>query len=187
MAEQFEKLQEKHIEFIRNQHLFFVGTAGAEGAVNVSPKGMDTLRVLDANRLVWLNLTGSGNETAAHVFENNRMTIMFCSFDRQPLILRLYGNAKIIHPRDKQVWDEHSALFNEQPGARQFFEMQIDMVQTSCGYAVPFYELKGERDTLVKWAKNRGEDGIKNYWEEKNQASLDGKPTHILDALSSRE
>ena len=100
MSERFEKLTDKHIEFIKDQHLYFVGTAGAEGFVNVSPKGMDSFRVIDHSKVAWLNLTGSGNETAAHVLENGRMTVMFCSFDKQPLIMRLYGQAKAVHPRD---------------------------------------------------------------------------------------
>ncbi len=180
MAERFEQLSDELIEFIDNQHLFFVGTAGAEGMINVSPKGMDTLRVLGPNELVWLNLTGSGNETAAHVAENQRMTMMFCSFDRQPMTLRLYGTADIVHARDEEKWDKYLGMFDHQPGTRQFFELHIDMVQTSCGYAVPFYEMKGDRPTLRKWAENKGEEGIAEYWEEKNQVSLDGKPTYIV-------
>ena len=118
MAEQFSALQDKHVEFIREQHIFFVGTAGAEGRVNVSPKGMDSFRVMDANRVAWLNMTGRGNESAAHVMENGRLTIMFCSFDRQPLIMRLYGSSRAVHPRDDQ-WQELIELFPPDPGARQ--------------------------------------------------------------------
>ncbi|MDH3994738.1 MAG: pyridoxamine 5'-phosphate oxidase family protein, partial [Gammaproteobacteria bacterium] len=147
MAEKFEQLNDKHIEFIGAQHLYFVGTAGAEGFVNVSPKGMDSFRVIDSKRVAWLNLTGSGNETAAHVLENGRMTIMFCSFDKQPLIMRLYGQALAVHPRDAR-WQELATLFPGYSGARQIFELELELVQTSCGYAVPYYELKGERPTL---------------------------------------
>ncbi len=179
MADQFDALSNDHIEFIEQQLLFFVGTAAEHGSINVSPKGMDTLRVVDANRLVWLNLTGSGNETAAHVLQNDRMTIMFASFSKQPLILRLYGHATVVHPRDSQ-WSNHLELFDHQPGARQFFEMQIDMVQTSCGFAVPLYDLVSERPTLTKWAKTRGDEGISDYWAERNRLSLDGTPTGIL-------
>lgn len=178
MAEKFAELTEKHIQFIENQHIYFVGTAGAEGMVNVSPKGMDSFRVLSPTRVAWLNLTGSGNETAAHVLENRRMTIMFCSFDKQPLIMRLYGSARAIHPRDSE-WSKFSTYFPDHPGARQIFDVEVSLVQTSCGYAVPFYELKGERPTLTKWAENKGQDGIENYWSEKNATSLDGKVTGI--------
>ena len=179
MGEMLKKIDKKHIAFIEKQHLFFIGTAGAEGTVNVSPKGMDTFRVVGPNAVVWLNHTGSGNETSAHVQENGRMTVMFCSFDKKPLILRLYGNAKVVHPRDNE-WEEMIKLFDEFAGVRQFFKMNVDLVQTSCGYAVPFYKYKGERDSLLKWANNRGPDGIKDYWKEANQVSLDGKPTNIL-------
>lgn len=179
MSEQFEKLNDKHMSFIGEQHLFFVGTAGAEGCVNVSPKGMDSLRTLDPGTVAWLNLTGSGNETAAHVLENSRMTVMFCSFTKQPLILRLYGQASTHHPRDAR-WDELIELFPNYSGARQIFTLDIDMVQTSCGYAVPYYEHKGERPTLTKWADNHGPDGINDYWKDKNTRSLDDKETGIF-------
>jgi len=179
MAERFKVLRERHIEFIKQQHIFFVGTAGEEGRVNVSPKGMDTLRVINERKVVWLNLTGSGNETSAHVQENGRMTLMFCSFAKQPLILRLYGKADVIHPRDG-MWKELSSLFDEYVGARQFFQLNLDLVQTSCGHAVPFFKYQGDRELLIKSANKQGRDGIEEYWKEKNQISLDGKPTYIL-------
>ncbi len=179
MAVKFDNLNQKHIDFINEQHMFFVGSAGCEGFVNVSPKGMDTFKVLDKNRVVWLNHTGSGNETSAHVMENGRMTIMWCSFDKKPLILKLFGSAKVIHPRDSE-WDEMCGYFDRFVGTRQFFELNISLVLTSCGYGVPYYEYKGERDTLIKWADNKGAEGIKKYWEDENQVSLDGKETHIL-------
>lgn len=179
MSEKFEFLTDQHIKFIGNQHIFFVGTAASEGLVNVSPKGMDNFRVLNNSTVAWLNLTGSGNETAAHILENNRMTIMFCSFDKQPLILRLYGRAKVTHPRDSN-WSRLENLFPKYTGARQIFEVKIELVQTSCGYAVPFYELAGERPTLNKWADNRGREGIEEYWQEKNTKSLDGNNTGIF-------
>ncbi|MBT7953449.1 MAG: pyridoxamine 5'-phosphate oxidase family protein [Gammaproteobacteria bacterium] len=180
MGDRFEKLSEKHIDFISRQHMFFVGTAGTEGFVNVSPKGMDTFRVINDTNVAWLNLTGSGNETAAHVLESDRMTIMFCSFDKHPIILRLYGNASVTHPRD-QKWDELIRLFPEYPGARQIFELNLELVLASCGYAVPYYELKGERPTLGKWADSKGRDGIEEYWQERNTESLNKKPTGIED------
>ena len=180
MAEFFDQLDDKLIDFIEQQHIYFVGTAGAEGHVNVSPKGMDSLRVLDNSTVAWLNLTGSGNETAAHVLENGRMTIMFCSFDKQPLIMRLYGKARAVHPRDTE-WGELSAQFPDIAGARQIFVQDVEMVQTSCGYAVPFYEMTGERPTLKKWADNRGREAVEDYWKEKNTVSLDGKDTGIFE------
>ncbi|WP_328190154.1 pyridoxamine 5'-phosphate oxidase family protein [Marinobacter sp. OP 3.4] len=178
MAKQFEELLPEHTDFINAQHLFFVGSAGAEGFVNVSPKGMDSLRILGPDRLIWLNLTGSGNETAAHVLENGRMTIMFCSFDKQPLILRVYGRTDVIHPRDDS-WDELVDQFPDYLGARQIFDLDIELVQTSCGFGVPYYDFQGERDTLTNWASKKGEEGLQAYWTEKNQLSLDGKATGI--------
>ena len=179
MSERFPALEEQHIRFIGEQHLFFVGTAGSEGYVNVSPKGMDTFRVISPSEIAWLNLTGSGNESAAHVSENGRMTVMFCSFGKQPLIMRLYGQAEVVHPRDDS-WARLLALFPEQPGARQIFRLPLDLVQTSCGYAVPRYDLRDDRPALTKWAESKGRDGIEQYWHEKNLLTLDGKPTGIL-------
>jgi len=179
MADRYKALTDQHIEFIQNQHLFFVGTAAADGFVNVSPKGMDSLRVIDNRHVVWLNLTGSGNETAAHVLENNRMTVMFCSFDKQPLILRLYGQADVLHARDSG-WSELAALFPDYVGTRQFFSLKLDLVQGSCGYAVPRFELKSERPTLSKWADKKGRDGVRDYWKEKNTLSLNKKDTGIF-------
>jgi hypothetical protein len=181
MSEKFSELSPALIDFIVEQHIYFVGTAGAEGHVNVSPKGMDSLRILGPTAAIWLNMTGSGNETAAHVLENKRMTIMFCSFDRQPLILRLYGQAEVIHPRDAD-WDKLIARFPEYHGARQIFRLAIDLVQTSCGYAVPHCDYQGERVTLEKWAEKRGREGVQAYWAEKNTVSLDGQNTGILPA-----
>lgn len=180
MADRFPELLDQHIEFIANQHLFFVGTAAGEGTVNVSPKGMDSFRVIDKSRVAWLNLTGSGNETAAHVLDNSRMTVMFCSFDKQPLILRLYGHARVSHPRDDD-WAELSALFPSFVGSRQIFDLEVELVQGSCGYAVPFYELQGERPTLTNWADKRGRDGVEDYWRDRNTRSLDDMDTGILE------
>ncbi len=180
MGDRFGALEAKHVAFIDAQRVFFVGTAGAEGRVNVSPKGMDSLRVIDPNRIVWLNLTGSGNETAAHVLENDRMTIMWCAFEGKPLILRAYGVARVVHPRDEK-WETYTELFGEVPGARQYFELDVDLVQTSCGFGVPLYDYVEERETLTKWAVTKGPDGVAAYWEAKNQASLDDKPTGIFE------
>jgi len=175
----YTELDGKLQEFITNQKIFFVGTAGQESRVNVSPKGMDSLRVLNGNQLIWLNLTGSGNETAAHVLEQPRMTLMFCAFEGNPLILRVYGKAKAVHPRDEE-WAEWIARFPKYPGARQIFLLDIDSAQTSCGFAVPNYQHQEDRGDLVSWAEKMGEDGVKNYWKEKNQVSIDGKPTEIF-------
>ena len=180
MGKKLDQLTPELQSFIGEQKIFFVATAGSEGLVNLSPKGMDSFRILAPARVVWLNVTGSGNETAAHLLENNRITIMFCAFEGKPLILRLYGKGKIYHHHDAE-WDEFIALFPEMAGARQIFDIQVDMVQTSCGMAVPFMNYKHEREDLTKWAKKKGEDGIKKYWKEKNTVSLDGLQTGIFD------
>jgi hypothetical protein len=179
MSKRYPELSDQLITFIQEQALFFVGTADREGRVNVSPKGMDSLRVLSPRKVAWLNLTGSGNESAAHVSAQPRMTLMFCSFGPQPLILRLYGQAQVTHPRDPG-WPQLSALFPTFSGARQVFELELDLVQTSCGFAVPYYDFKGERPTLRNWADKRGAEGIRQYWTDRNQISLDGKATGIL-------
>jgi len=180
MAKQYSVIPDKLKQFIEEQKLFFVGTATADGRVNVSPKGMDSLRVLNANRVLWLSVTGSGNETSAHVQENPRMTIMFTALEGKPMILRLYGNARVIHKNDPE-WNENITLFGSLPGARQIFDLAVDLVQTSCGMGVPLYEYAGEREQLNEWANKKGEAGIKEYWNEKNQESIDGKPTHIIE------
>lgn len=179
MGQRYSRMSEKHIAFVQAQKLFFVGTAAAGGRVNVSPKGMDTLRVLSPERVAWLNVTGSGNETAAHVRLDPRMTLMFCAFEGAPLILRLYGSARAIHPADPE-WNEMFALFPPLAGARQIFEMQVDLVQTSCGMAVPFFEYEGERPSLIDWAEKQGDDGLKRYWNQKNRRSIDGFETGIV-------
>ncbi len=178
MGKILTKLSTPLKNFIQEQQMFFVATAPADGKVNLSPKGMDTFRIIGDNKIIWLNLTGSGNETAAHVLENKRMTIMFCSFMGNPLILRLYGTAKFYQPEDPE-WDTLAESFPDYGGRRQIFEMDIESVQTSCGYAVPLFEYKEQRTRLEKWADDKGESGIRDYWEEKNKVSLDGKSTGI--------
>lgn len=180
MGQQFTALNDKHTAFIEKQKIFFVGTATAESKINISPKGMDSFNVIDANTVAWLNVTGSGNETAAHVQTHPRMTIMFCAYEGPPMILRLYGQAKAIHRNDAQ-WETLYLTFKPLPGARQIFVLTIDMVQTSCGMSVPFYEYQGEREQLNQWAEKKSQGGINEYWEKKNQTSLDGIETHIVD------
>jgi len=180
MAKQFDVLTGDHRRFIEAQHLFFVATAAEDGRVNVSPKGMDSLRVAGANRIYWRNLTGSGNETVGHLRHVNRMTLMWCSFDRRPLILRAYGTARALHPQDAE-FAPLNAAFAPSPGARQIFDVTIDLVQTSCGFAIPFFDYKGERDVLAKWAEDKGPDKIATYWATRNTHTIDGLPTGITD------
>ena len=176
-----QKLNGTFRKFIEAQPMFFVATAAPDGRVNLSPKGLDALRILDDQRIVWLNLSGSGNETAAHLRESPRMTLMFMAMSGDPLILRVYGTARALHPRDAE-WAEHCARFPEMAGARNIFEMTIDTVQTSCGTGVPFFDYKGQRgeDDLVPFFEDMGPDGVEAYWQRKNTTSIDGKPTGVL-------
>ncbi|HHG83402.1 MAG TPA: pyridoxamine 5'-phosphate oxidase family protein [Bacteroidetes bacterium] len=179
MAKQLPRLTPELETFIANQKVFFVGTAMREGRVNISPKGMDSFRILSPNRIVWLNLTGSGNETATHLMESDRMTIMFCAFEGKPLILRLYGTTRVYHERDAE-FHEHLKRFPALAGSRQIMDMEVDLVQTSCGFAVPFMDFKEERSTLITVTEKLGDGGVENYWKEKNTISLDGHPTNIF-------
>jgi hypothetical protein len=169
--------------FIIAQPMFFVGTAplSPAGHINVSPKGLATFRVISPTRVAYLDLTGSGNETAAHVLENGRITFMFCAFEASPKILRLYGTAKSVTPGGLQ-WDELAALFPTFPGVRQIFDATIERVQTSCGFGVPVMQMVGQRDTLPQWAQKKGPEGIKEYQQNKNRISIDGLRTDPADS-----
>lgn len=180
MSKFYDKITPRLQKFIAAQKIFFVATAPNSGRINLSPKGMDSFRVIEENRVLWLNVTGSGNETAAHLLENERITIMFCSFEKAPNILRLYGKGKEIKEGDAS-WNELISLFPETPGTRQIFDIIIHSAQTSCGMSIPYFEFKGERNDLNDWATKQGKEGIKNYWTHKNQESIDGLPTKILE------
>lgn len=178
MAKFYEELNQTLCDFIAEQKIFFTATAPQEGRVNLSPKGMDTFCYLGPKRVAYLDLTGSGNETAAHLNQNGRMTMMFCSFSKNPLILRLYGQGRVIN-QDSPEWPELYTRFDPLPGVRQIILLEIDSVQTSCGYGVPLYEFQGERDTLRRFAESKGEAGLEAYRREKNQVSIDGLPTGL--------
>lgn len=178
MGKRYSELQPDQTAFIADQHLFFVATAPVQGRVNLSPKGMDALRVLSPTRILWLNLTGSGNETAAHVQHDPRMTLMWCGFAVRPLILRAYGTARVIH-RDHPDWPALASHLPAQPGARQIFDMTIDLVQSSCGFAVPFMDFVKDRPVLHDWAADKGDDGLRDYWATRNTTTIDGIPTGI--------
>jgi hypothetical protein len=178
MAKQFDAIDDQVRAFIEKQHIFFTGSAAPTGRVNVSPKGMDALRVLGPNRVAYLDLTGSGNETSAHLAASpeHRLTIMFCAFEGAPLILRLYGHGTV-HRLGTKEYEALLPHFTEIMGARQIVELEIEMVQTSCGYAVPFMDYREDRPNLVRWAENKGEDGLEAYRREKNMQSIDGFAT----------
>ncbi|MET0027282.1 MAG: pyridoxamine 5'-phosphate oxidase family protein [Candidatus Thiodiazotropha sp.] len=176
MGKQYHEISDRHRDFILRQPMFFVATATRDSRINLSPKGLDSLRILDAKRVVWLNLTGSGNETAAHLAEDGRMTMMFCAFEGDPKILRLYGSATS-HQQGSVEWDEHIGHFAPLPGARQIILMNVDLVQSSCGFGVPLFEYLGQRDALPAWSEKKGEAGIRDYWNTRNRRSIDGKDT----------
>lgn len=179
MAKFYDRLNDELKTFISEQKIFFTATAPLSGRINLSPKGIDTFCCIDRNTVAYLDLTGSGNETAAHLNENGRITIMFCSFNDQPLILRLYGRGEVISSQSDRFEQLHS-LFTQIPGERQIILLNIESVQTSCGFGVPIYEFKEDRETLINWAANKGELGIKQYQRKNNLESIDGLPTKLL-------
>jgi Pyridoxamine 5'-phosphate oxidase len=176
MGRVLEAITDELAEFIAAQRVFFVATAPTDGGhVNVSPKGLDTFAVLDPNTVAYLDLTGSGVETVAHLRENGRITIMFCAFDGKPNILRLYGRGEVL-PIGEPSADALLPRFGEYPGARSVICVQVDRVSTSCGYGVPLLSYEGERDQLLQFAERRGPDGLVEYRDEKNAVSIDGLP-----------
>lgn len=180
MSEFYTTITDKLQDFIREQKMFFVATApGDGGRVNVSPKGLDSFRIFDSTSVGYLDLTGSGNETASHVTNNGRITFMFCSFDKQPMILRLYGAGQVLTRSDSK-WNERLTQFSSNPGARQIILATIDSVQTSCGFAVPFYSFDGERPTLDNYSSKMGGEKLAQYWSKKNSESIDGLPAPDL-------
>lgn len=179
MAKFFSELTSSHREFILAQKIYFVASAPSDGRVNLSPKGMDTFRVLSSTRIGYLDATGSGNETAAHLNQNGRMTLMFCAVEGAPLILRLYGRGRSVQPSHAE-WTQLRPLFGPPlSGERQLIVGEIESVQTSCGYAVPFFDYVGERDQLIAWADRKGTDGVAAYRAKNNQTSIDGLPTGL--------
>lgn len=163
--------------FIEAQHVFFVATAplAADGHVNVSPKGLDTFRVLGEHEVAYLDLTGSGSETVAHLRENGRVTVMFCAFQGPPNIVRLHGTGRYV-ALDDDAFDSYRRLFPDHPGARGVVVVDVHRVSDSCGYAVPLMSHDEDRDLLTRWADNRGDDGLASYRETKNATSIDGLP-----------
>lgn len=198
MARFYPALDTRQRAFIAAQKLFFTASGTADSRLNLSPKGMDSLVVIDEKCVAYLDLTGSGNETAAHLKHDGRLTLMWCSFDADPLILRVYGRGRAVRRQDAE-WGalrqyfavlphKGTPTFNGQmpvkdrmPGERQIIVLAIESVQTSCGYAVPTYTYTGERETLARWAEKKGAVGLLEYWREKNQRSIDGLATGLLE------
>jgi hypothetical protein len=177
VAERFNALSDELAHWWRAQPMFFVATApsGDGGHVNLSPKGYDTLRVLGPNRVAYLDLTGSGVETIAHLRENGRITLMACAFNGNPRISRLHGRGTV-YLTGTEGFDALAPQFPELPGRRSIIDVAVERVSTSCGYAVPLMDLVGDRDRLIEWADKKGEQGIVDYWASKNATSLDGLP-----------
>ena len=172
-------------QFISAQKVFFVATAPTEGRINLSPKGMDTFRVISPKRVIYLDITGSGNETAAHLVDNGRITIMFCSFDKTAQIARLYGHGRPIHQHDAK-WSEYLAIFPPEPGIRQIMEIDVESAMTSCGYGVPWMENLQERDTLRKYWERRDQQALSDYQHKENERSIDGLPTGLFSKAGER-
>lgn len=183
MAQQFGSLKPQHRDFIERQRMFFTASAARDGRVNVSPRSTDLFRIVDDNAVLYLDRTGSGNETAAHLRATGRLTIMFCAVDGPPLIMRLYGTGRVI----KRTSSEYATILAErfdaaEPlGARQMIRLDFDLVQTSCGFGVPLFEYVSERPQMDSWARAKGVDGIDAYWHDKNQVSIDGLPTGLFE------
>ena len=177
-----DQIDEGMAEWIARQPLFFVASAplSADGHINLSPRGLDSFRVLGPRRVGWLDLTGSGNETAAHLAENGRITVMFCAFEGDPRILRLFGRGRSVFPGSGE-WESLREELPELPGARQIVTVEVERIQTSCGYGVPLMEPKGERSRLLEWAEKKGGDGLVEYREKNNRVSIDGLPAPIAD------
>ncbi len=179
MAKFLEALDDRLSAFIRDQKMFFTATAPVDGRVNLSPKGLDSFRIISPSRVGYLDATGSGNETAAHLLQNGRITFMFCAFDGPPLILRLYAKGRSVQPGSAE-WSAVRPLFGApMPGERQLIIADIENVQTSCGFGVPLFTFKEQRDQLPAWAERKGEEGVIAYRMEKNRVSIDGLPTGL--------
>lgn len=185
MPKFFDKINERHKEFIDQQKMYFVGSAplSSKGRVNLSPKGLDSFRVINDHEVGYMDLIGSGNETSAHLLENGRITFMFCSYDKVPLILRLYGTGSTVLPGSKD-WEHYARHFKIIPSTRQLIIGKIKMVQTSCGYGVPMYEYQSNRTTHFDWADKKGPEGLELYKQEKNTQSIDGLITKLGEQLT---
>ena len=181
MGKQFPQIEEQHRTFIESQKIFFVASAAPKGRINLSPKGMATFRVLGAKDAAYLDCTGSGSETRAHLLASpdKRLTVMFCAFVGAPSVLRLYGRGRSL----MRGTPEYRAMihhFEEMPGARQIVHLEVEMVQVSCGMGVPLFEYKEDRQSLVRYWINQGADNLRKYWDLKNVRSIDGLPTDFV-------
>jgi hypothetical protein len=180
VGQRFPTISDRHRAFIEAQRIFFVASAAPGGRVNVSPKGMATFRVLGPNEAAYLDSTGSGSETRAHLVGpgDGRLTVMFCAFEGPPLVLRLYGRGQSLM-RGTPGYEALLPCFDEIPGARQIVRLQVDLVQASCGMGVPLFGYKDDRRDLVRHWVRQGADNLRKYWGAKNAKSIDGLPTRF--------
>lgn len=177
MSKVYDGIDDSLEQFIARQHMFFVATAPLDrnGHLNLSPKGLDSFRVIDRRTVAYLDLTGSGVETVAHLRENGRIVILFCAFEGPPKILRLYGLGEVLEPGDSR-FEEVRGLFKEIVGMRSIIVVSLDRIADSCGYAIPLYQYEGERDQLIKWGQRQGPEGLVRYRAGHNALSIDGLP-----------
>jgi hypothetical protein len=177
MGKEYQAIDERLTELIESQHLFFVATAALsrEGSVNLSPKGLDSFAILDPHTVAYLDLVGSGAETVAHLRENGRITILFCSFEGSPRLLRLYGRGEVLEPGD-EGFEALRRRFPEYPGTRSIIRVSVTRIADSCGFGVPLYRFEEDRTQLIAWAEHKGEKGLREYQLENNRLSVDGLP-----------
>lgn len=188
MGKEFPEIDERIRRFIERQNLFFVSTAplAADGRVNCSPKGLDSLRILGPRQVAYADIGGSGIETVAHLKENGRIVLMLCAFDGPPKIFRFYGQGSVVEPHDA-AFDELASSFQDLPAIRNVVVIDIDCIRDSCGYGVPQYEFVRERDSLANWCEKKTEDELLQYRIDNNVRSLDGLPGLEVDAIAGRE
>ncbi len=177
MSKQLECINDETAVWLGRQHVFFVATAplSAGGHVNCSPKGGDCFRVLNPMQVAYLDFTGSGVETAAHLRENGRIVLMFCAFEGKPNVVRLHGQGEVLMPSSPE-FEALASGFPPNPGARALVRVSVSRVSTSCGFAVPFLEFGSDRDTLDRWAAANGPEALAEYRQSKNARSIDGLP-----------
>jgi len=183
MAKTYDAINDRLRSFIDGQKMFFVSTAPltADGHINVSPKGLaGTFAIIDDRTIAYLDLTGSGVETIAHLRENGRVCVMFCAFEGPPRIVRVHGTGDVVEPKDDE-FESLSTHFDDYPGVRSIVRIRASRISDSCGYGVPLYDYTGERDQLQRWAKSKGEDGVAQYRQDNNAESLDGLPGLLGD------
>ncbi len=174
----YPAIDERLKAFVEAQPAYFVGTASEGARISVSPKGIDSFRVLGPKRVAYADMTGATNEAAAHLQRDGRITILFCSFTRNANIVRIYGQGRIVLPSDPD-WEALAAIMPQPPGLRHFIDVAVDEVIDNCGYGVPEMTLVRERPTLTAWSQQKGEDGLRAYREEKNAISIDGLPIEV--------